>query len=38
MADATGDRLTELEILIRLTYIETGNISTTPCLTVREHV
>jgi len=38
MADVTGDRLREFEIIIRLIDIETVYTRTTPCLTVRGHV
>jgi len=38
MTDATADRITELEIMIRLKDNETVNTRTRPYLTVLDHV
>ena len=38
MANATGDRIRELEIIKRLIDIETMYTLTKPCLTVLDHV
>ena len=38
MTDATADRITELEIMIKLKDNETVHTCTRPYLTVRDHV
>ena len=38
MADATGDRVREFEIIKRLVYIETVYTRTRPCLIVFDYV